>query len=43
LLSTPRQVAVIVVGVGVLVAFHAFVLSAYHQATDLSQPGTVDG
>ncbi|RKS81401.1 HPP family protein [Haloarcula quadrata] len=43
LLSTPLQVAVIVVGVGVLVAFHALVLSAYHQATDPSRPSLVDG
>ncbi|GGK57030.1 HPP family protein [Haloarcula sebkhae] len=43
LLSTPLQVAVIIVGVGVLVAFHALVLSAYHRATDSSRPGLVDG
>ena len=43
LLSTPIQVAVIVVGVGVLVAFHGLVLSAYHRATDPSRPGLVDG
>jgi hypothetical protein len=43
LLSTPLQVAVIVVGVGVLVAFHALVLSAYHRATGPSRPDAVDG
>ncbi|NLV13270.1 HPP family protein [Haloarcula argentinensis] len=43
LLSTPLQVAVIVVGVGVLVAFHALVLSAYHRATDSARLGLVDG
>ncbi|MDS0220011.1 HPP family protein [Haloarcula sp. S1AR25-5A] len=43
LLSTPPQVATIVAGVGVLVAFHALVLSAYHQATDLSRTDPVDG
>ncbi|MHC3379108.1 HPP family protein [Haloarcula sp. H-GB5] len=43
LLSTPRQVATIVAGVGVLVAFHALVLSAYHRATDSARPGLVDG
>ncbi|EMA19955.1 HPP family protein [Haloarcula argentinensis] len=43
LLSTPRQVATIVAGVGVLVAFYALVLSAYHRATDSARPGLVDG
>ncbi|KOX91655.1 hypothetical protein AMS69_17485 [Haloarcula rubripromontorii] len=43
LLSTPLQVAVIVAGVAVLVAFHALVLSAYHRATDASRTGPVDG
>ena len=43
LLSTPLQVAVIVAGVGVLVVFHALVLSAFHRATDPSRPGLVDG
>jgi len=42
LLSTPLQVTTIVVGVGVLVAFHALVLSAYHQATDPSRSGPID-
>ncbi|GCF13926.1 hypothetical protein Harman_18610 [Haloarcula mannanilytica] len=43
LLSTPLQVATIVVGVGILVAFHAFVLSAYHRAIGSTRPGVVDG
>ena len=43
LLSTPGQVAIIVAGVVVLVAFHALALSAYHRATDPARPGLVDG
>ncbi|WP_336336452.1 HPP family protein [Haloarcula brevis] len=43
LLSTPLQVAVIVVSVGVLVAFHTLALSAYHRATASSRPAPVDG
>ncbi|KAA9399621.1 HPP family protein [Haloarcula sp. CBA1130] len=43
LLSTPLQVTTIVLGVGVLVAFHALVLSVYHRAIGSSRPGVVDG
>ena len=43
LLSTPLHVTVIVVGVAVLVTFHALVLSAYHRVTEPSRPGLVDG
>ena len=42
LLSTPLQVAIIVVGVGVLVAFHALVLSAYNRAIGASRASPVD-
>jgi hypothetical protein len=42
LLSTPMQVATIVLGVSVLVAFHALVLSAYHRAVGSSRPESAE-